>query len=77
MIDTVLQVVGFVGVIVGYALYVKRPFIAALTGAIGATALAIWCMTQPIIPIGIFTVQLVVMLINLNNARLLMRVSKE
>ncbi len=63
-----LQWLGFVAVLVGYALYSKRPRAGAAVTVIGAGSLAAWCALQPVIPLGVLAVQLSALTINLFNA---------
>lgn len=65
--DFAMQWIGFAGVVAGNYYYVKRPNLGSFLAFVGAVALAIWCVMQQPIPVGVFCVQMVVASISFIN----------
>lgn len=64
MIATVLQWIGFAGIVYGYFVFGENQARGAACSMIGAFALTAWCALQPTMPWGVLTLQLTFVGIN-------------
>jgi len=60
----VIQWAGFVGIVIGYAIFGNRRLQGALWSLFGAAALIWWCALQTKMPWGVFTLQATFVAIN-------------